>query len=102
MIDLQADLAVFYGPDFARPFVRVAGGVAQPAFLGIVSEPDATALDGYTIGTSLQLGYPASVGLVDGDHVRDISGPVPIAYTVRDPRATADGLQATARLEQRA
>ena len=102
MIDLQADLAVFYGPDFAQPFVRLVGSVAQQSFSAIASEPSAESLDGYAIGKHITISYPAGVLLTDGDHVQATGGPVPVSYTVRDPRATVDGLQATARLEQRA
>lgn len=94
-MDLAADLAVFYGPEFAREFTHAPTGVVFRAIFGVA---DQHALDGYAITAEFEIQYPsASVTLRDGDHVID-SGTV---WKVREnPMRINDGQESSVLLSR--
>ena len=101
-MDLAADLAVFYGPEFAREFTHAPTGVVFPAIFGVA---DQEGLDGYTITAEHEINYPfASVQLNDGDLIVDSGSddvPAGTEWIVRGtPMRANDGRQCTVLLSR--
>lgn len=90
------DLQPFYGPDspFAVDLVRQGAGDTVP-FRGIVSEADQEAMQGYIVGTAVELRWPtAAATLKEGDTVAEVQrDPVTdeILATLRTFRVARDG-----------
>lgn len=101
-MDLAADLAVFYGPEFAREFTHAPTGVVFRAIFGAA---DQHALDGYAITAEFEIQYPsASVTLREGDQVLDSGGdgvPAGTVWQVREnPMRVNDGLESSVLLSR--
>ena len=109
MLDLQADMAVFFNEaDFAVSCVRERVGQPQAVFSAIVSTTDEVQFEGEMQAPSHQLMYPtADADVRRGDTLTttatDAQGlpQAPQQWRVtRDPKRTLDGLQSVAYLKR--
>lgn len=98
-MNLSQDTALFFA-DFGVPHTLVTRGPAP--FTAIIGHEDRSALDGYVLARQYGIQYPATVGLLEGDHVQNTSTTPATNWTVRDPRAVNDGVLCVATLERRA
>ena len=88
-MDLAADLAVFYGPEFAREFTHAPTGVVFRAIFGVA---DQHALDGYAITAEFEIQYPSAGG--DGVEAGTV-------WKVRgNPMRIIDGLESSVLLSR--
>ena len=87
------DMAVFFSPDFAAPWVRLAGvGVDAAQFPAILGVQDVEALQGYALGAEYELCYATGdVDLAEGQTLQETSKPQ-IWRVRQEPRRTNDGL----------
>lgn len=70
MLDLASDLhTVFFGPDFATPFVRTRHGLDAVPVVGILGAVDEEALEGRVMAAVRELRLPASYDLRAGDEL---------------------------------
>ncbi|CAN5857980.1 hypothetical protein BH11PSE13_BH11PSE13_12190 [soil metagenome] len=105
MIDHAHDLAaVFYGPDFASPFVRSRPGADDLTVMGILGAVDEEALDGRAFAAERSLAFAAGQDVRVGDHIVctvDIGPDVLAGTTFRvleQPKRVNDGLELEALL----
>jgi hypothetical protein len=86
------DMTVFFNPDFASTWVRLAGAdCAYVEFPAIRGEQDVEALQAYAQSTSTELAYiTADVDLREGQQLQ-IKGTPQLWRVRQEPQLTVDG-----------
>lgn len=109
MLDLQADMAVFFDEEgFAMSCTRERPGEDSVTFSGIVSTTDEVGFEGEVQAPSHRLLYPtAAADVRRGDTITTTatnqagaSQPAQSWKVTRDPQRTLDGLQSVAYLRR--